>query len=357
MRSAFLWPGDFRLTDQERFSLDPESGLPLYLQIAHEFIYRIETGILKTDDKLPGIRKLAKELGVSFLTVDKAYKWLGERRVVAAMPGVGVKVILTLDSAADAKQRKRLSLFAEKVVADAVKNRLDLMLMAQTVLHRARTHQSNAAAQKLLFVECLPEYVDDYIAELRRALAESNVDIQGILTTDLDRAGIAKKGGGSELDSADYVMTTLYHYDFVQRKVERHGIKVVALSHTLDQDAIRRIVSIPQDRRIGVLLGPVDPPRSIIKTIEFYRDLAPGSISFAVITDPKAVRSLVAKSEILIHTTACSEFIASLPGEKPDTILIRFVPDQEAINKTLMLLNRDKNNASRTLRSGIRIGD
>jgi GntR family transcriptional regulator len=345
------------LTDQERFSLDPESGLPLYLQIAHEFIYRIETGILKADDRLPGIRKLAKELGVSFLTVDKAYKWLGERRVVAAIPGVGVKVILTLDSAADAKQRKRLSQFADKVVADAVKNRLDLMLMAQTVLHRARSHQGDSTRRKVLFVECLPGYVDDYIAELGRSLAESNVDITGILTADLEKAASARKGAGSELDSADYVMTTLYHYDFVQRMVERHGIKAVALSHTIDQEAIRKIVSLPSDLKLGVLLGPVDPPRSIIKTIEFYRDLAPGSISFAVITDPKAVRSLVAKSEILIHSAACSSFMASLPGEKPDTILIRFVPDQEAINKAQMLLSRDQTNASTRLRNRRRISE
>ena len=92
-----------------------------------------------------------------------------------------------------------------------------------------------------------------------------------------------------------------------------------------------------------------------MKTIEFYRDLAPGSISFAVITDPKAVRSLIAKSEILIHSAACSSFVASLSEKKPDRILIRFVPDQEAINKAQMLLSRDKSNTSAL--SGTRINE
>ena len=59
---------------EERFSLNPESGLPLYLQIAHEFVYRIETGLLQPGDKLPGIRKLARELKVSFLTVEPGYR-------------------------------------------------------------------------------------------------------------------------------------------------------------------------------------------------------------------------------------------------------------------------------------------
>jgi len=78
------------LSHQERFTLNPESGLPLYLQIAHELIFRIETGALRVGDKLPGIRKLAKELGVSFLTVNKAYRWLRTRRVAARKRSVGV---------------------------------------------------------------------------------------------------------------------------------------------------------------------------------------------------------------------------------------------------------------------------
>src|SRR5882724_9131515 len=105
------------LNRTERFSLNPESGLPLYLQIAHEFIYRIESGILRQNDKLPGIRKLAAELGVSFLTVDKAYKWLRTRGVVSSIPGVGVRVQLTLEpTSEEVLQRQKISKLAEQVV-------------------------------------------------------------------------------------------------------------------------------------------------------------------------------------------------------------------------------------------------
>ncbi|MEA2258069.1 MAG: hypothetical protein QOJ51_894, partial [Acidobacteriaceae bacterium] len=101
----------------ERFTLNPESGLPLYLQIAHEFIYRIESGMLRQKDKLPGIRRLAAELGVSFLTVDKAYKWLRSRGVVSSIPGVGVRVQLTLEpTSEEVRQRQKISRLAEKVV-------------------------------------------------------------------------------------------------------------------------------------------------------------------------------------------------------------------------------------------------
>lgn len=88
--------------------------MPLYLQIAHEFVYRIESGILGHNDKLPGIRKLAAELDVSFLTVDKAYKWLRTRGVANSIPGVGVRVQLTLEPTEnEISQRQKIGRLAE----------------------------------------------------------------------------------------------------------------------------------------------------------------------------------------------------------------------------------------------------
>lgn len=319
----------------EPFRLSSGSGVPLYLQIAHEFIFRIESGMLQADDKLPGIRKLAKELNVSFLTVDKAYKWLSERRVVETMPGIGVKVVLTLDASSEVRQRRRITRFADKVIAKAVKDKLDLMLMAQTVMHRARLQHEASAARTLLFVECMPEYVDDYIAELVRAMHDGNLEIRGMLTSDLEKA-IANDGKGLP-EQIDCLMTTLYHFDFVRRMVDSRGIKVIALSHTLDQPAVQKIVSLPSNTRLGVLLGPVDPPKSILQTIELYRDLTPNSVPYSSISNPKAARRIVANSDVVIHTSGAADFLEALTIKKP-LLLIRFVPDQEAINKMRIVL-------------------
>ena len=67
----------------QHFILDRESGLPLYLQIAHELMYLIESGALRDGEAPPSLRQLAKQLRISFLTVDKAYKWLQSRGVLA----------------------------------------------------------------------------------------------------------------------------------------------------------------------------------------------------------------------------------------------------------------------------------
>jgi GntR family transcriptional regulator len=327
----------------ERFTLNSESGLPLYLQIAHELIFRIETGVLRVDDKLPGIRTLAKELGVSFLTVNKAYKWLRDRRVVASTRGVGVHVALTLEpSGADARQRSRLSTFAEKVVEEAIKKKMDPMLVAQAITHRALAHQRQAVPTRIVFVECLPEYVEDYTAELRNSLADLHLEIEGVLTSALGTTTSKRPALNKELSGADLLTTTLYHYDFVQRLVAIHGQKVVALSHTLDSAAIQKIVSIPPNKKLGVLFGSVDPAPGIIKMIQFYRDQPDASIPYAVVDDFTAAQKIVDKADILIYTSTCEDWVTKLGRKNQRSILIRFVPDQEAINKIRMLVKRDK---------------
>jgi DNA-binding transcriptional regulator YhcF (GntR family) len=328
-----------------RFSLNPDSGLPLYLQIAHEFIYRIESGMLGQNDKLPGIRKLAAELGVSFLTVDKAYKWLRSRGVVASIPGVGVRVQLTLaPSEEDIRQRQKIERLAEKVVQLSIKEGLDPMVVAQAATHHARTHMARARAPEIVFVECHPEYVDDYTNELRRTLAEEQVTVRGLLLDDLKHQ---LKSGRLELSETAYLSTTLYHFDFLQRAVAREGIRVVALSHTLDQEAVQLISDLDPNHKLGVLLGPVDPAPGIIQTIEFYRNQGPGTIPFAVVTDQAAARRLLKNCQVLAYTAACHEYVHGLGDKVPRTILVRFVPDQDAVNKIRLLLARKDQNGHR----------
>jgi len=330
--------------DHERFALNTESCLPLYLQIAHEFVYRIETGQLQPGDKLPGIRKLAKELRVSFLTVDKSYRWLRARGVVNTRRGVGVRVALSLDpSGEQARLRAQINKFVDKMMAQAASLHYDPMTVAQTALHRATALQRRMSHRKVTFVECLPEYVDDYTAELQRGLSDPRIHISGLLTGDLGRMIKSGKLKSQTSLDADYVMTTLYHYDFVHRAVAPLKLRVVALSHTLDGDAIRRIVGLPSKTKLAVLLGPTDPPAAIVQTVEYYRDLPAGSIPFAIASDANAAKKLVAKADVLLYTGGCRAHISSLKkNTRLETILMRFVPDQEAVNKVKMLLGSDK---------------
>lgn len=55
------------------FTLKFDENMPLYKQIEIQIIKAISLGKLQPDDKLPSIRKMAKNLGTNMHTVHKAY--------------------------------------------------------------------------------------------------------------------------------------------------------------------------------------------------------------------------------------------------------------------------------------------
>lgn len=73
------------------FDLDKESHIPLYMQV-YENIKDIIEKDLPKDDKLPSIRKLAKDLGVNNVTIVTAYKLLEQNGYVYSLKGSGTYI-------------------------------------------------------------------------------------------------------------------------------------------------------------------------------------------------------------------------------------------------------------------------
>jgi len=328
--------GEFILS---HFILDRQSGLPLYLQIAHELMYLIETGVLRDGDAPPSLRRLAKQLRISFLTVDKAYRWLQTRGVLATRRGIGWKVSLIREhSEQDARGRLRLTKFVDETLSSAVQHGFDPMTFARSVVHRATAIEQRVPPRKLAFVECHPSYIDDYVAELRKELSEFNVEIRGMLTGSL--ADNSKKTSVDHqfLDQSDYVLTTFYHSGFVQKIVSPLKRRIIALSLSLNKEALYKIVSLERNLRVGAILSPTDPAPTIVKSLEYYRDLPAGSIPYAIVTDSAAVRRLRTKTDLVAYTVACQDEVNSFLKKDEMGILLRFGPAEDDIRKVQALL-------------------
>lgn len=75
--------------------IDPVSRTPIFEQIKEQIINLINTGELKTDDRLPSIRQLASELDLNVNTVKRAFQELEEQQVTYSIPGKGIFVSKT----------------------------------------------------------------------------------------------------------------------------------------------------------------------------------------------------------------------------------------------------------------------
>ena len=69
--------------------IDNKSGMPIYDQIFTQIKGHILSGELKTDEPLPSIRGLAKDLRISVITTKRAYEELERAGFVYTVPGKG----------------------------------------------------------------------------------------------------------------------------------------------------------------------------------------------------------------------------------------------------------------------------
>ena len=85
-------------------TIDYQSKLPLYEQIAKRFQTLILKGALPPDSQMPSVRSLAMDLSINPNTIQKAYSLLEQERYIYPVKGRGNFVSDTLN-----RQRKHFS--------------------------------------------------------------------------------------------------------------------------------------------------------------------------------------------------------------------------------------------------------
>ena len=91
-----------------RPSLDPQSGTPLYRQLGIYLQRLIETGDLRTGDRLPPTRELAGQLGLNRTTISAAYELLESVGLIKGEVGRGSYVCGTAEPRAESMNWSRL---------------------------------------------------------------------------------------------------------------------------------------------------------------------------------------------------------------------------------------------------------
>ncbi|SEJ48843.1 GntR family transcriptional regulator [Deinococcus reticulitermitis] len=72
--------------------INPQSGIPIYLQLSQVFTRAIQRGTLRAGDSLPTVRHLASSLRLAPNTVTRAYAELQRLDLIESRAGAGTTV-------------------------------------------------------------------------------------------------------------------------------------------------------------------------------------------------------------------------------------------------------------------------
>lgn len=107
------------------FFLNPNSGVPLYVQLQQQFQQRILAGQFLHGAQLPSVRELSAELGINPLTVSKVYQILEREGFVETKRGLGTYVSHQSPALKIEARRCQISSALDQLVAEAMHLRLD----------------------------------------------------------------------------------------------------------------------------------------------------------------------------------------------------------------------------------------
>jgi len=119
------------------FSVDPRSGVPIYLQLIEQVKRAVALGTLDAGEQLPTVKALAHDLTVNANTVARAYRELERDSIIETSPGRGSFVRA---NGTPGEARRAVQDVASGALADAVREARALGLEPadiRTLLERA----------------------------------------------------------------------------------------------------------------------------------------------------------------------------------------------------------------------------
>ncbi|HEY2582957.1 MAG TPA: PLP-dependent aminotransferase family protein [Mucilaginibacter sp.] len=173
----------------------------LYLQIADRLGSQIRQQLLKTGEKLPSVRALSQEQGISISTAYKAYVQLENKGLIEARPKSGYYVRYTPTRSFDQPKREKKSdntekLSVDEMIARVYRNfsndgivKLSTASPAMSLLPQAKLNKSMMEAIRLSSTSCITYGEIQGNGDLRKHIARlafnwgGNISPDDVVTT------------------------------------------------------------------------------------------------------------------------------------------------------------------------------
>jgi GntR family transcriptional regulator len=310
--------------------LDKKAGTPYYVQLKNILKSRIQNGDLK-EGRIPPVRQLALEFGVSINTALRAYEGLRREGLVAGTAGRGTFVTTTTQE----QQMHNRQILLRRVIEHSLEEALTLEYtieeFSKAVEDLVREKRELMQNLRLAFIECNIEqllYFTDHL-EL-----DPHIHRIPVLLDDV-------KGGGPEtleaLAASDIIVTSFYHVNEVQERLSHLGKQIVGISLEPEITTIIRIAKIPEESTVGIVTTSEDF-RLIIRQILTSLGLHFTRILETTSRDDEAVREVVSQCDALLVSPQRRQQVAEMTRTGAAVIEFVFTPDRTSVNNLKVAL-------------------
>ncbi len=300
-----------------KWYLDKTSKIPLYLQLKDLIKYYISTGVIKDNERLPGVIGLSKELGINFETVRNAYKELEKEGLISMKRGKGTFALLPGTQISGSSVRPEAEADVPMEPAKELKHAVKRLLQEgrnegeiKTLIDGTiKEAYAGGTDSFVIFTECSEYQVREISGILQKEL---KVDVRPVLVGDLK----------TEIDSVYDVenrllaiVTTGFHLNEVREIVGRRSIYIQILITNMSPETRARLASFGKDTKFGFISRDMDSNLvlSDVLKIELGEDL---KLSSCLVTDDASVDKLLNTVDVLLVTPTVYEVIKQRTPER-----------------------------------------
>lgn len=304
-----------------KIRLDRQLPVPAQVQIQGQIEFGMVNGDFPPGCKLPSVRELAADLGVSPVTVNEAYRNLAARGFIETIRGRGTFVRAAPTPARDEWPLLALEADVARLVRRADRAGIDRGVLLEAV-GRHVSARNHGGPLRLLLVGVYEEATRAYASSLRRWLRRED----RIGWTTLDRLRARPEG---QLDGYDALLTLAHR---------RGELEDVAPGRTV------LTVALVPSRRTRVALAGLEPwtRLGLVAVSAFLPTMLHHVQRFAshvedVVPVPyeEAEGAAFEAVDVVVYGTGCEPILADLPGGVR-AFEYRHEPDPAYVERTLL---------------------
>ena len=312
-----------------RFNLDKKVKLSFYEQIKGQLVSAIYCGKIKEGERLPSMRELSESLDVNYKTIRKIYLQLAEENYIEVVKGSGA--FLKERSGRDNyEQMRRQAIF--KLLGEVSEKAGNLGLTADKFARLLESYSTGSNLRKLrLAVVDHEEEAFIFSRELKTRLRAE------VFPVSLSR--IQAKVDTEQLMESDYLLTTSWHMEEVEKLARHYQKKVVEIKPS--HEIYAEILNEARHRNVAIV---IQDERTLHASwdvfMNIYRPSTNKKFWIAPIQREDLINKIIQEADLIFVSPMCwDEMRKRTPAEKELKTYENFLSD-ETINylKQLQLL-------------------